>query len=311
MQTLMKGHKTMNNSKKKAIALASVVCVAFSSIVSCSAKNESGSNSKNDSSSSQATTAADSQTPTIADDIDQIKNDDGNVVVTPFQSGSPADLEGSGLPMGEDLSSEDPTSGEPATEIVEVTEANGEKATDAQGQTVTEVVTKAISADDYVSKTDKRYCLWIDISIDPDTETEYKGVPITQDGYAFNDQVVKVTFKLKDNIPEKDYAVRFNPDFSSLRGVPMKPKVLQGNIRVGGDIAAQDVSGETEFVAYGDNVSAKPGDTVDYYINVKNNPGLAAMLLWVYYDSNAMEVQSITAAGDYAKIARGTETGAK
>ncbi len=303
----------MNISKKKAIALASVLCVAFSSLISCSASKEDGSDKKGNSNnnSSQTTTVADGQKTDTTDDLNQIKNDNGAVIATPFQSGSAADFAETGMPVNDDLNNDDPISKEPATEIVEVTEANGEKATDAQGQVVTEIVTKAPSADDYVSKTDKRYCLWIDISPDPDNETEYKGVPITQDGYAFNDQIIKVTFKLKDNIPERDYAVRFNPDFSSLRGVPLKPTVIQGNIRVGGEIAAQDVSGKSDFVAYGDNISANPGDTVDYYINLKNNPGLAAMLLWVYYDSNAMEVQSITAAGDYAKIARGTETGSK
>ena len=118
-----------------------------------------------------------------------------------------------------------------------------------------------------------------------------------------------MTFKLKDNIPEKDYAVRFTPDFSSLRGVSQKPKVIQGDIRVGGSIDPQNVSGESGFVAYVDNVSAKAGDTVDYYINLKNNPGLAGMLVWVYYDSNAMDIVSLSAAGDYAKIAKGTQTG--
>ena len=299
----------MSNSRKKAIALATVICVAFSSLVSCAAPGESSSNNKNDSNSVQSTDSGKNETD--PDDLEQIKNDKGAVIGTPFQSGSVEDFAETGMPVKDDLDADDPTTKEPATEIVEVTDANGEKATDADGQVVTEIVTKAPSADDYVSKTDKRYCLWIDISPDPDTETEYKGVKITKDGYAFNDQVIKVTFKIKEGIPEKDYAVRFNPDFSSLRGVSMKPKVIQGNIRVGGDIEAQDVAGETEFVAYGDNISAKPGDTVDYYINLKNNPGLAAMLLWVYYDSNAMDVQSITAAGDYAKIARGTETGSK
>ena len=299
----------MSNSRKKAIALATVICVAFSSLVSCAAPGESSSNNKNDSNSVQSTDSGKNETD--PDDLEQIKNDKGAVIGTPFQSGSVEDFAETGMPVKDDLDADDPTTKEPATEIVEVTDANGEKATDADGQVVTEIVTKAPSADDYVSKTDKRYCLWIDISPDPDTETEYKGVKIIKDGYAFNDQVIKVTFKIKEGIPEKDYAVRFNPDFSSLRGVSMKPKVIQGNIRVGGDIEAQDVAGETEFVAYGDNISAKPGDTVDYYINLKNNPGLAAMLLWVYYDSNAMDVQSITAAGDYAKIARGTETGSK
>ena len=85
--------------------------------------------------------------------------------------------------------------------------------------------------------------------------------------------------------------------------------MLQGTIRVGGNIDAQDVSGENGFVAYGDNVSAKPGDTVDYYINLKNNPGLAGMLVWVYYDANAMDIKSIAPSGDFAGFARGTQVG--
>ncbi|MBP5580086.1 MAG: hypothetical protein J6X56_11560 [Ruminococcus sp.] len=300
----------MFDSRKKAIALAAVLCVALTSFTSCLASKEQGSN--NGSSDKTTTTAAsDQQSATPDIEIDQIKDDKGNVVVTPFQSGSLEDFAATGMPAGNDgLSGEDPTSAQPATEIVEVTEANGEKATDAQGQVVTEIITKATEAsDEYVSKIDKRYCLWIDISVDPDKDTEKNGVKITQDGYAFNDQFIKVTFKLKDNIPEKDYAVRFTPDFSSLRGVSQKPKVIQGDIRVGGSIDPQNVSGESGFVAYGDNVSAKAGDTVDYYINLKNNPGLAGMLVWVYYDSNAMDIVSLSAAGDYAKIAKGTQTG--
>ena len=307
-QTFMKGRKTMNNSRKKAIALAAVVCVAFSSLVSCLDKN--GGSSDNTGSNPNPAGSSDSsgsQQSATDDNIESIKNEDGNVVITPFQSGSPDDFSATGMPGGnDDLSVDDPTS---PTEIVEVTEANGEKATDAQGQVVTEIVTKPTDASsEYVSKTDKRYCLWIDISADPDQGSK-NGVTITEDGYAFNAQIIKVTFKLKDNIPEKDYAVRFNPDFSTLRAQSLKPKVIQGNIRVGGTIDPQDVSGESSFVAYGDNVSAKAGDTVDYYINLKNNPGLAAMLVWVYYDSNAMDVVSVSAAGEYAKIAKGTQTG--
>ena len=301
----------MFDSRKKVIALAAVVCVALTSFTSCLSSKEQSSNGG--SSDNSNTTAADSaqQTTTPDVEIDQIKNEDGNVVVTPFQSGSLEEFAATGMPAGnDDLSAEDPTSAQPATEVVEVTEANGEKVTDAQGQAVTEIVTKPTDASsEYVSKMEKRYCLWVDISPDPDKTTEKNGVQITQDGYAFNGQIIKVTFKLKDNIPEKDYAVRFTPDFSTLRAQSIKPQVIQGNIRVGGDIAPQDVSNETNCVAYGDNVSAKAGDTVDYYINLKNNTGLAAMLVWVYYDSNAMDVVSISAAGDYAKIAKGTQTG--
>ena len=287
----------MNNFTKKAIALASVICVAFTSTVSCLGKEKDSSNS-NASGSTKANSGN-----VIANNgatIENIENENGNVVITPFQFGTPADL-GISAPEGDiDLNSADPettTSGEPATEIVEVTEANGEKATDADGNVVTQIVTKPTEAKAYTSKIESRYCLWIDISKDSD--------------YIFNDQFIKITFKLKDDIPEQDYAIRFNPDLSSVAGKTVTPdKVLQGTIRVGGNIEAQDVSKEAGFVAYGDNISAKPGDTVDYYLNLKNNPGLAAILVWVYYDSNAMELQGIKPAGEFAGFAK-TRTGTK
>ncbi|WP_028516749.1 dockerin type I domain-containing protein [Ruminococcus flavefaciens] len=168
---------------------------------------------------------------------------------------------------------------------------------DEDGQEVTEEGTTP-SDDDYVSKTDSRYCFWLDISKNKD--------------FVFNDDFIEVCFRLKDNIPEKDYAVRFSTDFSTVFGNSLVPdKVIQGNIRVGGDIEPQDVSSETGFVAYGDNVSAKPGEKVRYRINLKNNPGMAAMLVWVYFDSNAMEVEEIIPSGEFAEFADTASTGEK
>jgi len=292
----------MNDFRKRMIAAAAIACVMLTSAVSCmdSNKKENGSSNNNNSNNS-ATEATNDTTPTL----EHVQNDKGAIVVTPFQSGSPADLGLTAAPDADTaLDGEDPTSAaEPATEVVEVTEANGEKATDANGQVVTQIVTKApqateSSASNYVSKTDSRYCMWIDISKDKD--------------YVFNDDFIEVYFKIKENIPEKDYAVRFNPDFSSIGGISLKPdKVIQGNIRVGGEIEAQDVSKETGFVAYGDNVSAKPGEEVCYRINLKNNPGMAGMLVWVYYDSNAMEVEDVIPSGEFAKFASSASTGEK
>lgn len=295
----MKGRKTMSDFKRKAIAaITAFVCVALTSVVSCESTGtgDSKTSKKNNNKTSETSTVG-GEEPEVTDVFEHVTNDNGNVIVTPFQFGSTEDLASSGLtpPEDVDLDADDPV--QPATEVVEVTEAGGEKVTDANGATVTEIVTKPTDpAADYVSKTESVYCLWIDISKDSD--------------YIFNDDFIKVTFQLKDNIPEKDYAVRFNPDFSSIAGVSTHPdKVLQGTIRVGGSIDAQDVSGENGFVAYGDNVSAKPGDTVDYYINLKNNPGLAGMLVWVYYDANAMDIKSIAPSGDFAGFARGTQVG--
>ena len=154
---------------------------------------------------------------------------------------------------------------------------------------------EAIEAD---GNTDSRYCLWLDISKDSD--------------YIFNGDFIEVHFKLKDNIPEKDYAVSFTPDFSSFEGTSLKPdKIVQGNIRVGGSIDAQDVSSENGFVVYGDNVSANAGDEVVYRINLKNNPGMAAVLVWINYDKDAMEAEKVIPCGEFAEFASTATTGEK
>lgn len=290
----------MTNFRKKAIALAAVACVAVTSAASCSKKQASSTNNGTSAGSNSSGQAASNNMPTL----ENIENASGAVVVTPFQTGSPADIANLGLtaPNGIDLDSDDPqtkTTTQAATEVVEVTQANGEKVTDANGAVVTEIVTKTTEAsDEYTSKTDSRYCMWLDISKDSD--------------YVFNGDFIEVVFKLKDNIPNKDYPVRFNPDFASVAGKSVSPdKVIQGNIRVGGDIEEQNVSSETGFVAYGDNVSAKPGDEITYHINLKNNPGLAAMLVWVYFDTNAMEVEGIYPSGEFEKFAATATTGEK
>ena len=282
----------MSNFRKRAIALASVICVALTSFASC-ADSDSDSDTKtntettvstdaqaetSDSSSDNSSDSTESDEKDDKDDkddektdkdedttkatLEKIENADGQTVITPFQFGSAADLASSGLTVPDadvDLDADDPTS-------------------------------KSESGSDYVSKTDSKYCLWIDISKDSD--------------YKFNGEFIEVYFKLKKDIPEKDYAVRFKTDFSSIEGASLTPdKIVQGNIRVGGSIEAQDVSSESGFVAYGDNVSAKAGDEVVYRINLKNNPGMAAMLVWIYYDSNAMEVEDVIPAGEFADIA--------
>ncbi|WP_295066643.1 hypothetical protein, partial [Ruminococcus sp.] len=127
----------MSNFRKRMIAIAAVACVLLTSAASCmdSNKKDNGSGN-NDSSATTAAATEDSNAPTL----EHIDNEKGNVIVTPFQSGSPADL---GLASAPDeataLNAEDPTAAkEPATEVVEVTEANGEKATDANGNVVTQ-----------------------------------------------------------------------------------------------------------------------------------------------------------------------------
>ncbi|MBQ6035054.1 MAG: hypothetical protein IJL33_06120, partial [Ruminococcus sp.] len=186
----------MTNFRKKAIALAAVACVAVTSAASCSKKQASSTNNGTSAGSNSSGQAASNNMPTL----ENIENASGAVVVTPFQTGSPADIANLGLtaPNGIDLDSDDPqtkTTTQAATEVVEVTQANGEKVTDANGAVVTEIVTKTTEASgEYTSKTDSRYCMWLDISKDSD--------------YVFNGDFIEVVFKLTDNIPTKDYPVR-------------------------------------------------------------------------------------------------------
>jgi hypothetical protein len=302
----------MNNIRKRMIAIAVVACMALPFAVSCS----SNSVGKGGSVSSSSTSETSSE-----DDPENIGNSEGNMVITPFQTGSADDLSGLSDPNAPtDLDSDTTTTAakdsKTTTAAATVTDESGKTvttaATDKSGDAY--VATAANNGDsnnnnnsnnnnsdnnqksDYKSSTDSMYCLWIDISKDKN--------------YVFNDKFIKITFKIKDGIPSQDYAVRFNPDFSSISGVSVHPdKVSQGTIRVGsGSIEAMDVSGEDGFVAYGDNIACNQGDTIDYYINLKNNPGLAAILVWFYYDKNAMEVVSVKPAGEFAEAAQNGDT---
>lgn len=283
----------MKNFKKRLIALIALSCVALTSVVGCS---DSSSSSKNSSPETEAGN----------DVIEAITNENSFTVINPFQYGSIQDGINSGLA---DVNAPDPTSSnsEKTTVYEAVLDKNNQPvtevvtATNAEGETVTEYVpvTTVVesSGSDYVSATDGRYIFWLDISKDQD--------------FLFEDQFIKITFKIKDDAPEKDYTITINPDLANVNGVSLNKstKVMNGTIRVGGSIEAADVSSESGLVVYGDQVSCKPGDTVDYYINIKNNPGLVTTLIWFYFDSNAMDFVTCEPAGGFADIATRTQTG--
>ena len=199
--------------------------------------------------------------------------------------------------------------GQPVTESVTVTDANGATVTDASGSAVTEtvkvttVVKKPSSqtttaASKYESKQDGRYAMWLDISKD--------------ENFFFEGDFLHIKFKVKEGIPDGDYKLRISPDLSDVAGTAVYPsKVIDGTIRVNnGTIEETDVSGESGMIFYGSNVACKQGDTIDCYINIKNNTGLVAFVIWFYFDSNAFEFVSAEASGEYKKIARDTEIGA-
>ena len=247
----------MKNFAKKIVAIFAILAVAASTFAGCNKKEE---------------TSAPMQYP--------------------FEVGAAADNSLSLDNPNADLDAEDPVAdateapvteivtevqdvtdaeGQPATEFVPVTEADGQEATDAAGAQVTEavkvtnvvtnVVTKPVekpTTPAYTAKKDGRYAMWLDISKDAN--------------FFFEGNMITASFKVKEGIPDGDYPIEIVPDLSDVAGVAIYPeKTINGVIRVNnGEIEAIDVSKETGMVFYGDAIACKQGDTIDFNINVKN-----------------------------------------
>ena len=113
----------MTDIRKKAIALAAVACVTITSAASCSKKGASSSNNVTSAGSNSSSQSSANDGPTL----ENIENVSGAVVITPFQTGSPADLANTGITPPDtdiDLDSDDPqtkSTTQAATEVVEVT----------------------------------------------------------------------------------------------------------------------------------------------------------------------------------------------
>lgn len=326
----------MKNITKKIIAVFAVLCVAMTSFVGCSDKpaennsNSSSSSSSKDGSSESSTEKLQKQYPLSigkAGDANDLAVDDPSVdlksddpVSSESSKADESSKSGSSKPSTENTTEvQDVTDskGEPVTEVVEVTKANGEKEVDDKGQPVTEtvkvttVVTKPTEAGgekttesasnggtaDYTPKSDGRYAMWLDCS--------------KNENFYFEGPMLKATFKVKEGIPDGDYKIRISPDLSDVAAVAIYPsKVIDGTIRVNkGEIEAVDISNDTGMIFYGDNISCKQGDTIDFNINIKNNSGLVAFCIWFYFDSNALEFVDMVATGEYEEIANQTEIG--
>ncbi|MDE6780797.1 MAG: hypothetical protein K2J40_04985 [Ruminococcus sp.] len=313
----------MNNFKKKIIALVALTCVALSTFAGCSDKNDESDTSNSKPKKGESTKA--SEEIMIAQPFAWGSEEDGKITIDgiDINSSDPVKADHVDPTKASETSEadkeEDTTAyvaGEPITEIVNVTEANGEAVTEANGEPVTEVKTitnatpepttangaetpaETQAASEYVSNTKGMYAMWIDISKNED--------------FVFNDSVIKITFKVKDTAPDGVYDIAISPDLSSVAGQIVDPDtIVNGSIKVGDGAAdVVDPSSMNGFAIYGDHVSAKQGDTFDFSINMKDNPGLAGLFIWYYYDSNALEVINCVPDGEFAEVSKNsTQTG--
>ena len=173
----------MKNFKKRIIAFVAICCVAITAI-GCS---------NSDKSSKSGTEEEILNSP-----IEYETNEDGAYIKAPLQEVAPG-VPGISVDDGVDIDAPDNVQGstskkepatayvvatdsnnQPVTEMVPVTDASGEKMTDADGQEVTEAVTvtevvtvePAEPEEEYVSKTKKKYLYWMDISKNADFKFE-------------------------------------------------------------------------------------------------------------------------------------------
>lgn len=202
--------------------------------------------------------------------------------------------------------------GEPVTEYVPVTDAEGEPQTDTEGQEettavqVTEAVTVPVQTPtegenkteaaegngEYTPGIDTASSFWFDISEEKD--------------FVFNDTFISVTFKIKENTPEGVYDIIIsNPDFANYGEQTILPdKVMNGKIYVSQSGEAQaEIEDGSDFVVYAENTEGNPGDEVTVNFKMKNNPGMCAMNFQFQYDKNAFEIVESCAVGEFAGIA--------
>lgn len=330
----------MKTLKQRLIAIAALTCVAMTSFVGCADSSSSSKkvNTADVGSDDDIEIVTNGDGNMIAAPFQVITPEDGKVSFNGMDFNAPdptraavteaASQQSTATVIVTDASGQPATEvvnvteadGQPATEIVKVTNSSGEIVTEADGKEATSsvVVTKVVpvteavtsgsesgssaseatqgETSNYESKTDSKYIFWFDINKDID--------------YKFEGQFVKITFKVKDGIPDGEYPITIDPDISTVHGESLNRKlnILNGSVKIGGTAEPQNVTSDGVTV-YADNVSAKPGDTIDYYINIKNNPGAAALMMWFSYDSNALECQKVKACGDFADIANAPEVG--
>lgn len=143
--------------------------------------------------------------------------------------------------------------------------------------------------DDYEPKQASDFVMWLDISEKKD--------------FIFNGETILVTMKIKKDAPDGVYPIVLAPDLSDVEAnKPAIDEVINGSICINSMAEPFDGDSTDDFVFYGDSVSCKPGDTVEFNINIANNPGLAAFCIYMYYDSNAIEIQDAKATGEFKKI---------
>lgn len=118
--------------------------------------------------------------------------------------------------------------------------------------------------------------------------------------YDFNGEFLKITFQVKDNIPQGSYPVSIaTTDIASWDLVKYEPVKIDGEVAVDSVVAdQQDITG-SDFTLKVNSTSAKPGDLATVIVDLENNPGFCGFVIDIQYDSNALSIVEASAGSDF------------
>lgn len=306
----------MKNFKRRFIAFSALIAVMLSACVSCNDKKE--------------------KTPSLTEqEKDEIAQDP---LTFEYDLGGDSDSldaadptsPNSGNETNPDSNTENSTApqetyivtdavGQPVTEIITVTEANGQSATEANGEVVTEAVTVTgvKPSTDNVTSTNTNTDTNTGANTNTNTNTNtHKPNMVTckawwidvskEMDYEFNGEFIEAEFKINESTPSGKYPINIvTPQFSNLaaKSATYPDNVYNGYVYVSQDAEQPNVNDDGKFTLYTDSVSGKPGDTVIVKFNIKNNPGLCAMFFEFEYDKNALSIVEARATGEFNEIA--------
>lgn len=186
-------------------------------------------------------------------------------------------------------------------EYVVVTDANGKAVTDTNGKQVTTPAKTTTangnsnssngssnnnassgdsSSDNYQPNMTRRALYWLDMS--------------EQENFVFNGETIVLTFKIKDNAADGNYAVNIckETDFADYSAEGrITADLIDGTVTVGNATPEEARNAQSgKFTVSVGSASGKDGDEVKVPINFSDNPGLVGMIFWFEYDSNALEL---------------------
>jgi len=221
---------------------------------------------------------------------------------------------------------------EEMTEVVGVTDADGQNVTDAAGEAVTDVAVVEtrvveIPATDAEGETvteaqeDAVETETMDVSeaakveiIPPEPGAEQGSsytpaydtckaywLDMSKSGdYIFNGEFLTFTFQINQDIPDGTYPITISKtDIASWEERRYYPEIINGEIAVNTEKASQAEMSDKEFSLKVNSVEAKRGGVATITIDLANNPGFCGFILDVQYDSNAMTIIEAGAGKDY------------